>query len=100
MSVFGENRCQKNTCKYGFSSRFWLNIRTYSKKLRTQPNIDIINRNYFGGINDQTLANKLDIRDERVDEKSEVMSTWSSCLDKGPLSRCPFCPHLSPICLL
>ena len=42
---------------------------------------------YFGGINDQTLANKLDMRDERVNEKSEVMSTWSSCLDKGPLSR-------------
>ena len=30
---------------------------------------------YFGGINDQTLANKLDTRDERVDEKSGVMST-------------------------
>ena len=49
MSVFSEIRCQKNTCKYGFSSCFWLNIRTCSKKLRTQPNIDIINRNYFGG---------------------------------------------------
>ena len=42
---------------------------------------------YFGGRNDQTLANKLDTRDERVDEKSGVMSAWNSCLDKRPLSR-------------
>lgn len=41
----------------------------------------------WGYILEAEIRHLPDTRDERVDEKSGVMSAWSSCVDKGPLSR-------------